>query len=81
MATEESPLLPSEPERQAVLKHDAVYDRFSPSRKRVIIAVTALTGSFPSMFASSTDAQFSWLTGQHSVCVGIFYTPDPSNCP
>ena len=50
MASEETPLLRSETEEQAVLKHDAVYDRFSPSHKRVIVAVTALTGTFPSTF-------------------------------
>lgn len=49
MASEQTPLL----EGQPVLDHDKIYDRFSPSRKRVIVAVTALTGTFP-MFASGS---------------------------
>jgi hypothetical protein len=47
MASEETPLL-HQADEQAALDHDAVYDRFSPSRKRIIAAVTALTGTFPS---------------------------------
>ncbi|GJE88176.1 MFS general substrate transporter [Phanerochaete sordida] len=52
MASEQTPLLRDE-EEQVVLDHDKIYDRFSPSRKRAIVAVTALTGTFP-MFASGS---------------------------
>lgn len=44
MSSEETPLLRS----TAEIDHDAVYGRFTPARKRVIVAVVALTGTFPS---------------------------------
>ncbi|KAJ3527241.1 hypothetical protein NM688_g8155 [Phlebia brevispora] len=57
MASEESPLLGqsvrNEDEAEAVALHEAVYDRFSASRKRLIVALSALSGSFP-MFASGS---------------------------
>ncbi|KIP04582.1 hypothetical protein PHLGIDRAFT_120572 [Phlebiopsis gigantea 11061_1 CR5-6] len=53
MASEETPLLREADESAAVHQHDAVYDRFSTSQKQIIVAVTALTGTFP-MFASGS---------------------------
>lgn len=48
MASEETPLLADD----AVVDHEAVYNRFSSSHKKIIVAITALTGTFPSKPAS-----------------------------
>jgi hypothetical protein len=47
MASEETPLLID----QNTLDHEAVYNRFSPGHKRVIVAITAFTGTFPRKFS------------------------------
>ncbi|GJE88177.1 MFS general substrate transporter [Phanerochaete sordida] len=52
MASEQTPLL-RDTEEQAALNHDKIYDRFSPSRKSVIVAVTAVAATFP-LFASGS---------------------------
>ena len=44
MASEETPLLTE----QVVIDHEAVYKRFTPRHKRVIVAITAFVGTFPS---------------------------------
>ena len=53
MATEESPLLEEVGEvvDVDVKKHEAVYSRFTPARKRVIVALIALAGLMPRTFA------------------------------
>ncbi|KAI0088844.1 major facilitator superfamily domain-containing protein [Irpex rosettiformis] len=43
MASEETPLLTD----QAVIDHEAVYKRFTPGHKRIILAITALVATFP----------------------------------
>ena len=51
MASEESPLLGDQTQNvdpDVVASHEAVYNRFSGSRKRVIVALSALAGTFPS---------------------------------
>lgn len=53
MASEETPLLRDADERAEVRQHDAIYDRFSTSQKRIIVAVTALTGTFPSAYRTA----------------------------
>ena len=45
MASEETPLLT----HQVILDHEAVYNRFTPGHKRLIVAITALVGTFPSV--------------------------------
>jgi hypothetical protein len=45
MASEETPLLVSDAE----LAHEALYNRFSPSRKRIIVALVSWSGILPSM--------------------------------
>ena len=51
MASEESPLLGDETQNvdpDVVALHETVYSRFSGSRKRVIVALSPLAGTFPS---------------------------------
>ena len=61
MASEETPLLREADESAAIHQHDAVYDRFSTSQKRIIVAVTALTGTFPSECSNLTSVALAHL--------------------
>ncbi|TFK45914.1 MFS general substrate transporter [Heliocybe sulcata] len=53
MTTEESPLLASEAEDARQKAHDALYNRFSRSKKRVIVAVVSWAGLLP-LFVSGS---------------------------
>lgn len=49
MASEESPLLASSEDIIAEIQHEAVYERFSSLRKKVIVAIVSLAGLIPRM--------------------------------
>ncbi len=55
MSSEDSPLLTEQSAQNVdpdvVALHEAVYDRFSVRRKKVIVALSALAGTFPSAYS------------------------------
>ena len=51
MASEETPLLDSQDDLATIQQHEAVYARFSPVRKRTIVALVALAGLSPRMYS------------------------------
>ncbi|KAG9318091.1 major facilitator superfamily domain-containing protein [Chiua virens] len=59
MSTEETPLLGDQPHSNScqqnhdVLPSEAIYDRFTPAQKRVILAIVSLTGLVPMFVGSS----------------------------
>jgi hypothetical protein len=73
MPSEETPLLPS-------LKHETVYNRFSKSRKRVLLILVSWCGLIPSMSESSPWDELFLITLTKSVCIWYLYTLYPPNC-
>ena len=57
MASEESPLLPSDQDRNAG-KHEAVYRRFSPAKKRLIVGMVSLCGLIPCESSNPQSADY-----------------------
>ena len=66
VATEESPLLApsSNPE---ILKHDLLYQRFSPSQKRTIVALISYGAVIPCEYLNISMSRLVYrLTGLHA---------------
>jgi hypothetical protein len=73
MASEETPLISS----SAELAHEALYNRFSPSRKRVIVALVSASATLPSEFTyDQTMNRLKTISSVREWDVHTVHTPD-----
>jgi hypothetical protein len=79
MASEKSPLLSDQDHITG--KHEVVYHRFSPAKKRLIVAMVSLCGLIPSEYVNLTVYKLSPNNEfLYSVCDLLTYTCYPNNC-
>ena len=82
MDSEESPLLPSDQDNN-VVKHEAVYRRFSPAKKRLIVGMVSICGLIPceSRLSNPLIQLIIYLTIRfhHSIRDRLIYTRHSNN--
>jgi hypothetical protein len=81
MDSEESPLLPTDQDYNAG-KHEAVYGRFSPAKKRLIVAMVSICGLIPCESLNALSQLIIHLTMKfyYSVRDRLIYTRYSNSC-
>ena len=82
MDSEESPLLPCDQDDNA-MKHEAVYSRFSPAKKRLIVGMVSICGLIPceSRTPSYTELIIHLtMRFNYSIRDRLVYTRHPNSC-
>lgn len=89
-ASEETPLIHApnldESEDAIAFKHEQLYKRFSPTHKRIIVAIVSWSGLIPckhhvhEILLCKVDDAYVPCTIIHSVRIGVIHAFDTTNC-